>query len=104
MTAELIVIVLILIIIVPILLTQFLRKKYPRILWIGITLATALCPIGQWYLGNALPWVICLFLFHVLARIIIVNLAIVWIATSLLSGMIMYYRLLRTPKILQTNP
>ncbi len=100
MTATLFLIVLILVfVIAPIWLSQFLRKKYPRVTWIGIALAVALCPIGQWYLENALPWIIGLFLFHVLVNAILGNLAIAWIITSFMSGMIMYYRLSKTPKI-----
>ena len=93
---ELIVIlVLLLFLILPIWLSLFLRKKYPGKIWLGLLLCFLLTPLGQLYVEGAIIWIIALFVCHVIFKAVVGNIAIAWLLTSILSSMIMYYRLLR---------
>ena len=93
---ELIVIIIILLLLVlPIWLSFFLRKKYPGKVWLGLLLAFLFTPSGQFYVEGAILWIIALFVCHVIFKAVVGNIALAWLLTSILSSMIMYYRLLK---------
>jgi len=93
---ELIVIlVLLLFLILPIWLSLFLRKKYPDKIWLGLLLSFLFTPLGQLYVEGAIIWIIVLFVCHVIFNSVVGNIALAWTLTSILSSMIMYYRLLK---------
>ncbi|MFH2119383.1 MAG: hypothetical protein ABIJ25_03180, partial [Pseudomonadota bacterium] len=86
-------------------LSYFLRKKYPRRIWIGMLMAFCFPALGQLYLEGALWWILGLgFTFSVL-KIASGNTQLAWLASMILSALVMYYRLLKAkPLILpETN-
>ena len=88
---EILILLIILVIIVgPILLSLFLRKKYPRKMWVGIVLSFFFAPFGQLYLeGGAV---------YIIALIVIIAVALQYgtgyfFLSNIVSAIIMYYRM-----------
>ncbi len=91
---ELIIIaVMISIIALPMGLTIFLKKRYPRKVWIGVLLAFFCDPVGQWYLENSIWYILGLFVFFVAVKYFTTNNLLAWVLNMFLSALIMYYRL-----------
>lgn len=76
-----------------ILLPLSLRRRYPRKVWIGILLAIIFGPLGQLYLEGAIWYFLGLAVLFPLFKVLIPEIA--WLSVSLLSGTVMYYRLLK---------
>jgi H+/Cl- antiporter ClcA len=87
----------------PIWLSCFLRKKYPRRIWIGMLLAFFLPALGQWYLEGALWWILGLGLTWSVFKIASGNAPLAWISTMILSALVMYYRLLKAKPLILTE-
>jgi hypothetical protein len=89
----------------PVWLSYFLRKKYPRRIWIGMLLAFLFPPLGQLYLEGALWWILGLSLMFSVFKIASGNTQFAGLSLMILSAMVMYYRLLKAkPLILpETN-
>lgn len=79
----------------PIWLILFLKRRFPGRMWLGILLAVCLAPMGQLYLDGALKWFFLLFGVYVVTKVATGSMAMMWITTSVLSGAVMYYRLLK---------
>lgn len=93
---ELIVILLlILLLVLNIWLPDYLRKKYPNKIWIGLILCFLFLPLGQLYVDGAAIWIIALFVSMGIFRSIFGDSTLAWLSTSILSAMIIYYRLLK---------
>lgn len=94
---ELIVVfILLLLVVLSFWLPRYLKKKQPGKIWIGLLLSFILPPFGQLYVDGSAIWIIALFFGHVIFKSVSGNLAIAWLLTSVLSSMIMYYRLLKS--------
>jgi len=78
--------------VLPICLSSFLKGKYPRKVWIGVLLAFIFFPFGQCYLEEATWYIVGLWLTFSLFKLLFPEIA--WLSASIISGMIMYYRLL----------
>jgi hypothetical protein len=64
-----IIIILVLILGLPwILITNFLKKKYPGRMWLGILLTIIFVPFGQLYLDGGIYWMIALIILLVLSK------------------------------------
>lgn len=89
----------------PLWLSYFLRKKYPRRIWIGMLLAFFFPALGQWYLEGALWWILGLGLTFSVLKKVSGNTQLAWLLSMILSALVMYYRLLKAkPLILpETN-
>jgi hypothetical protein len=89
----------------PLWLSYFLRKKFPRRIWIGMLLAFFFPALGQWYLEGALWWIVGLGLMFTAFKIASGNPSLAWLLSMILSALVMYYWLLRAkPLILpETN-
>jgi len=90
---------------IPLWLTYFLRKKYPRRIWIGMLLAFFFPALGQLYLEGALWWILGLGVTFTVFKKVTDNMQLTWLLSMILSAVVIYFRLLKAkPLILgETN-
>ena len=93
------ILILIALIIFPVWLSIFLRKRYPKRIWIALILGFFFPAFGQFYVAEKVGWyVLGLGLCFVLFKVIFGSQG-AWLLVSVLSSLTLWYRVLRAQSL-----